>query len=106
MDKRSLLPGQEWQLEIKRAIEKSDYFIACISKRFQEKTYANKEIKHALDVLDMMPEGSIYLVPVRLEECSIQDRLASRQWVDLFVSDGYQRLLQALRFRLGNAGDA
>jgi hypothetical protein len=99
MDKWSLLPGQEWRLEIRRAIERSDYFIACISRRFQEKTYANKEIKLALDVLDMMPEGAIFLVPVRLEKCPIQERLASRQWVDLFVSDGYQRLLQALRFR-------
>lgn len=99
MDKRSLLPGQEWQLEIKRAIERSDYFVACISRRFQEKTYANKEIKHALDVLDMMPEGAIYFVPVRLEECAVQDRLVSRQWVDLFVSGGYERLLHALRFR-------
>lgn len=101
MDKRSLLPGQEWQFEIKRTIEKSDYFIACISRRFQDKTYANKEIKHALDVLDMMPEGAIYLIPVRLEECPIQDRLASRQWVDLFVNHGYQKLLDALHFREG-----
>jgi hypothetical protein len=106
MDKRSLLPGQEWQLEIKRTIEKADYFIACISKRFQEKTYANKEIKHALDVLDMMPEGAIYLVPLRLEECPVQDRLASRQWVDLFVSDGYQRLVHALRFWQGRPVNA
>jgi len=105
MDKRSLLPGQEWQLEIRRTIERSDYFIACVSKRFQDKTYANKEIKHALDVLDMMPEGAIYLIPVRLEECPIQDRLASRQWVDLFASDGYQRLVDALRSRQrGQAG--
>jgi TIR domain/NB-ARC domain len=97
MDKRSLLPGQDWRFEIKRAIEAADFFVACTSKKFQERTYANKEIKLALDVLDMMPEGAIFLIPLRLEECEIQDRLASRQWVDLFAEGGYERLLRVLR---------
>jgi serine/threonine-protein kinase len=35
-----------------------------------------------------MPEGAIYLIPVRLEDCPVPDRLSSRQWVDLF--DNYQ----------------
>ena len=99
MDKRSLLPGQDWGFEIKRAIEAADFFVACISKRFEEKTYANKEIKLALEVFDMMPEGAIFLIPLRLEACEIQDRLASRQWVDLFAEGGYEGLLRVLRVR-------
>ena len=61
--------------------------------------YVGEEIKLALDVLDMMPEEAIFLIPLRLEECQVQDRLSSRQWVDLFVKDGYERLLKTLRLQ-------
>jgi RNA polymerase sigma factor (TIGR02999 family) len=98
MDKRDLIGGQDWQLEIRRAIESSDFFIACISASFQQRTYGHKEIKLALEVLDTMPEGAIYLIPSRLEPCEISGRLADRQWVDLFESDGYENLLKALRW--------
>lgn len=97
MDKKSLLPGQDWILEIRRSIETADFFIACISRHFQGRTYGHKEIKFALDVLDLMPEGTIFLIPARLEECPVDDRIASRQWVDIFKPDGYEMLLKALR---------
>ena len=84
-------------IEIRRSIETADFFIACISRYFQARTYGHKEIKLALEVLDMMPEGTIFLIPTRLEECPVDDRIASRQWVDLFKSDGYELLLKALR---------
>ena len=98
MDKRDLLGGQDWQLEIQRAIRTSDFFIACVSSSFQRRTHAHTEIKLALEVLDTMPEGAIYLIPVRLEKCEIGARLANRQWVDLFESNGYKNLLKALRW--------
>jgi len=98
MDKRNLIGGQDWQLEIRREIKSSDFFIACISDSFQQRTYGHTEIKLALEVLDTMPEGAIYLIPARLEPCEISARLADRQWVDLFESDGYENLLKALRW--------
>jgi hypothetical protein len=98
MDKKKLVGGQDWRLEIKRAIKSSDYFVACISSCFQNPTFGHTEIKHALEVLDTMPEGKIYLIPVRLEECVIEERLAGRQWVDLFEPDGYEKLINALRW--------
>ena len=45
-----------------------------------------------LDVLDEMPEGKIYLIPVRFEACDVPERLGSRQWVDLFAPRGFERL--------------
>lgn len=97
MDKKSLLPGQDWELEIRGSIETADFFVACISQHFRMRTYGHKEIKLALDVLDMMPEGTIFLIPLRLEDCPIDDRLASRQWVNLFEPGGYELLVRALR---------
>lgn len=103
MDKKNLIGGQDWQLEIQRAIKSSDYFVACLSQNFQQRTYGHKEIKLALEVLDTMPEGSIYLIPVRLAECSIESRLAGRQWVDIFEPDGYEMLVRSLRWTEADA---
>jgi hypothetical protein len=70
--------------------------VACISQHFQERTYGHKEIKLALEILDMMPEGTIFLIPLRLENCPLDDRLSSRHWVDLFEPGGYELLVRAL----------
>jgi hypothetical protein len=97
LDEIDLLPGQEWELEIRHAIEKANFFLACLSQNaIDEKGYVHKEIKIALDILDKIPEGRIYLIPVRFENCRVPDRLSSRQWVDLFEPNGLGRLIKAL----------
>jgi len=52
-----------------------------------------------LDKADEKPEGTIFLIPARLEECSVPPRLQNLQWVNLFEETGYSRLTQALRAR-------
>jgi hypothetical protein len=58
-----------------------------------------KEIKHALDVADEQPEGRIYVIPARLEECDVPARLSKFHWVDLFEDGGYGKVLEALKVR-------
>jgi hypothetical protein len=97
-DEEDLLPGQDWGYEIGRAIKRSKFVLACVSKASITKSgYVQKELKVALDVADEQPMGSTFLIPVRLEECEIPDRLNQWQWVDLFVDGGYQRLLRVLK---------
>ena len=43
---------------------------------------------------------------VRLEDAEVPDRLNRWHWVNLFESDGYQKLLRALRAREGTSGQA
>ena len=102
LDEEDLLPGQDWDLEIRRAIRGSGFFLACLSqKSLNRKGYVHKEIKMGLDELDQMPEGKIYLIPIRLEECEVPDRLESRHWVDLFEPNGFDKLVRALDYELG-----
>ena len=61
-----------------------------------ERGYVHAEIKYVLDMADEQPEGTLFIVPVRLEECEVPERLASFQWLDLFREDGYERLRRAL----------
>lgn len=96
-DETNLLPGQDWQHEISKAVKQADVFLACLSQHSVNKTgYVQREIKVALDAADERPEGTIFVVPVRLEECGIPERLARLHWVDLFSTEGYKRLEAAL----------
>ncbi|MCK5055313.1 MAG: toll/interleukin-1 receptor domain-containing protein [Candidatus Aminicenantes bacterium] len=97
MDKRNLIGGQDWELEVEKAIKDSDYFIACLSNNFRKPTFANKEIKIAFDYLDTLPEGQIFLIPLRIEECTVDSRLSKRQIIDIYAQNGFKKLLEALR---------
>ena len=63
-------------------------------------SYVQKEIKDALDIADEKPEETIFIIPARLEQCDVPDRLSKYQWVDLYVDEGYDRLSRALNTRL------
>ena len=66
LDEEKLLPGQEWDLEIRKAVRASDVVIVCLTRNSVNKEgYVQKEIRMALDVADEKPEGTIYLIPAR-----------------------------------------
>ena len=100
LDEQRLLPGQDWQLEIPKAIHQSQAVVVCLSRASVSKEgYLQKEIKYALDVVDEKPEGTIFLIPVKLEECEVPGRLLRWQWANLYEQGGYERLALALGAR-------
>jgi hypothetical protein len=102
LDEKDLLPGQDWELEITLAVQKSDVVVVCLSvASVTKKGFANREIKFALDVADLQPEGTIYLIPLRLEPCIVPQRLSKWHWVDYFDANGYPNLVRSLQFRSG-----
>lgn len=96
LDEEDLLPGQDWEVEIRRAVTTCDIVLVCVSTRSERRGYLQKEIAYALDVASQQPEGAIFLIPVKLEPCEVPARLSKWQWVDLHADRGLQRLLQAL----------
>ena len=105
LDKKSLLPGQDWNLEIRKALRASHVVIVFLSQASVEGAgFRNKEIKLALDVYDEQPEGTIFLIPARLEPCDTPERLRSFHRVDLFDPDGFDNLVRALRARAAALG--
>jgi hypothetical protein len=100
LDSEDLIAGQDWQLEIPKAVRQSDVVLVCLSANSINKAgYVQKEIKYALDVADEKPEGAIYLIPLRLEDCVVPERLSKPHWVDYFKEDGFNKLLKALSFQ-------
>jgi TIR domain len=104
LDVCNLRPGQDWQVEIKKAIKNSTIFLACLSKHAVTKRgFVQSELKLALKILDTIPEDEIYLIPIRLDQCVIPSRLEHLQWVDYFEADGPGKLFDTLREYLGHS---
>ena len=104
LDKEKLLPGQEWELEIEKSVEISDAVVVCLSKSSVGKEgYFQKEIKKVLDLSDQKPEGTIFIIPLRLDDCKPPRRLAKWQYVDYFPEENknqaFAQLLQSLMLR-------
>lgn len=97
MDMKNILPGQKWRYFIEEAIQRSDFFLVCLSKNSVDKRgFIQNEIKQALDIQSGMLDSDIFIIPVRLENCMVPGKLREFQWVDIFEKNGFLRLLDVL----------
>src|SRR5215211_4336274 len=104
LDKEKLLPGSDWELEIRKAVREADVVVVCLSKQFNQAGFRQKEVRLALDTAMEKPEGEIFIIPARLEECDNLESLRKWHRVDLFEDDGYEMLIRALRTRADKIG--
>ena len=86
LDRRKLLPGQNWQRSIEDALDTADFVVPCFSKHAVEKKGGfQSEVRFALDCSRKIPLDEVFLVPVRLDDCRIPARIRREvQYVDLF----------------------
>ncbi|MEW6401242.1 MAG: SUMF1/EgtB/PvdO family nonheme iron enzyme [Chloroflexota bacterium] len=103
LDKSKILPGQAWQFVIEKAVDESDVVIVCLSTESVGKDgYVQRELRYAYDLALEKPEGTIFLIPLRLDECEVPRSLRSLHRVDYFgprKKSGYADLLNALKLR-------
>jgi hypothetical protein len=97
MDKMELLPGQDWKLEIGKAIRSCNVFIACLSNKSVSKQGSVQwELQMAYEVLGTIPEGQIYIIPVRLDDCEVPSKLKGIHWLDFFEPGSRDILVKAI----------
>lgn len=103
MDRRKLLPGQNWPRAIQDAMETSDFAVACFSHHSVAKRGGfQAEVRYALDCAARVPLGEIFLVPVRLDPCEIPGQIRRVvQYIDLFPDwdAGVRRIVAVLQQR-------
>ena len=105
LDEEKLLPGQDWNDEILRALQESDAIIICLSKiSVSKEGYVQREIKEALEKAKEKPSGTIFVIPSKLDDCEIPNYLRQWQWVDLFTENGHERLMRSLKLRADRVG--
>jgi hypothetical protein len=86
LDKKKLLPGQNWPRAIESAIEASNFFVACFSQRsICKRGSFHSELRFALNCAAQVPLDEIFFIPVRLDRCLVPRNISRRiQYVDLF----------------------
>jgi hypothetical protein len=97
LDVERLRPGQDWALEIERAVAQCALFLACLSRYSSNpESYVQLELNQALAIFQRIPQGEVYIIPLRLEECELPAPLKRLQWIDTFTPGGSQRVLDGI----------
>lgn len=107
-DKAEIRPGHRWQNAIANAIDKGDFFLACISKEYNQKneSYMNEEITLAIERLRRQPRSRAWFIPVLMSgeipawPIGAGETLRNIQWVDLndaTWNNGINQILQVLQ---------
>jgi len=106
LDKKKLMPGQNWPRAIETAIQTSDFFIACFSRRSTSKRGSfHSELRYALTCAARVPLDEIFFIPVRLDGCTVPGHISKRiQYVDLFPdwAAGIKRVVAVIKVQLEN----
>jgi hypothetical protein len=100
LDRRKLMPGQDWPRAIERALSVSDFIVPCFSDRaLRKRGQFQRELRLALEYASQMPLDDVLVMPVRFEDCELPRRIrATFQYVDLFPdwNAGLRRLIDAI----------
>jgi hypothetical protein len=98
MDVFSIKAGEDWFRAINKAIDECEIFLAILSKNsVSRRGVIQKELKKALDKLDEMLPGDIYLIPIRIDDCPIPESLNRIQVLDWDSGNGESKLLEAIK---------
>ena len=109
-DEEDILPGQKWEGSVVDAVHNSHAVIVFLSSiAVRKEGFFHKELKLALDAAAEKPDGTIFIIPIRLDVCDVPERLLPYQYVDYFGDEAhkdhvYSSLIAALKIRAENLG--
>lgn len=108
MDVSRIKPGQPWDFEIKRALNRAALIIVFISvNSISRRGYIQREIRIALDKAMERLAGDIYLIPVLLDDdATVPDELKHLQFVRAADHDCVARIDDAIRHQLQHLGES
>jgi TIR domain-containing protein len=109
MDEEKLAAGQNWPLEIDKAIESSDAIVVCVSSTsITKEGYLQKELRRVLDIASEKLHDAIFVIPLRLDDCKPPRQLRDKQYLDYFPASkraaAFDRLKASLRIRKDSLG--
>ena len=65
LDEEKLLPGQNWDMVIEKALVSADAVIVFLSNNSVTKDgYIQKELRSVIDVAEYKPEGTIFIMGI------------------------------------------
>jgi hypothetical protein len=106
MDFLCIKPGQNWDFEIRLALERAAIVLIFISNTsVSRRGYVQREIKIALDKLNEKLAGDIFVIPILLDDDAIiPDQLKSLQVAKASDDNCLNQIDDAIRFQFGRIG--
>jgi hypothetical protein len=107
MDQAGITAGDDWRLEIEKAQERADFGIICLSRRSIVKIgFFQVELRRLIERQEYHPKGRAFLIPVRLDSCSVPHELRHIHYLDLFPNQqaALASLVAALQAQGGKQG--
>ncbi len=106
MDVKRLKAGQNWDFEIRRALDKAEVIVVVISdKSVTKRGYVQREVRLALEKAEEKLVDDIYLIPVLLDEnVTVPDLIKDLQFIRYRDEAFQELLLDAVRHQLERLG--
>lgn len=109
LDEEKLLPGQDWEYEIEKALDNSDaVFVTLSTGSVSKEGYVQRELRFVLDIALEKPEGTIFVLPLRLDDCERPRKLRNIHGVDYFPPErrewAYAQMRRSLELRANALG--
>ncbi len=98
MDCENLVGGQDWNYEIRVALDRADLIVVFISKNSVDKRgYAQREIKIALDKHEESVSGDLFVIPVQLDDGNYPQLLKGLHFIKGDLKELSDGLLRSVR---------
>jgi len=106
IDSEKILPGQNWDFEIKRNLQKADIVIAFFSHNsVGRRGYVQREMKLMLKNLEEKLMDDIYIIPIKIDEdVEAPELLSDLQWVYIDSYNSYTKLKASLDLQTSKLG--
>ncbi|WP_400765802.1 toll/interleukin-1 receptor domain-containing protein [Methylosinus sporium] len=106
MDAKRLMPGQNWDFEINRALDKSCIILIFISSNsIDRRGYIQKELRAALDKAKEKLIDDIYIIPIIIDiDLDIPEQLRHIQCIRISESDYKNVIYKSIRYQLDRLG--
>ena len=104
LDKEELLPGQNYDKEIRNSVRKSRFFLPVFSSASVAKRgYIQREFKLGLETLEEIPEDQVFVIPVKIDNCQIPfEKLSKIHYQDMFPdwNKGVEKIIKVIKNNL------
>ena len=106
IDTQRIKPGQPWDVEIKRALNKSSFIIIFISNNSVDRRgYVQRELKFAIDKYQDKLVSDIYIIPVVLDkDAAIPEAVSQIQYVEAWSSTQFEAIHDSIAHQLSAIG--
>lgn len=98
LDKKKLLVGQNWKIEIDKALRKANFIVLLLSSTSVNKRgFVQREFKTALDFYQDKLEDDVFIIPLKINDCEVPSSLSSFQWIEYENDETLENVVLSIR---------